>query len=149
MAEHRARIEWTREGASFAYPDYSRDHQWRLSEQLLSASAAPRFLGTASKADPEEAFVAALSSCHMLTFLAICSHKKITVDYYQDDAIGYLEKNEQGKLVITRVQLRPQVRFAQDCAPSPEELDALHQQSHEDCFLANSVNTRIEILALD
>lgn len=85
----------------------------------------------------------------MLTFLAICSHKKITVDYYQDDAIGYLEKNEQGKLVITRVQLRPQVRFAQDCAPSPEELDALHHQSHEDCFLANSVNTRIEILALD
>lgn len=144
VAEHRVQIAWAREGSSFDYPEYSRDHQWRLSEQLISASAAPQFLGTDARADPEQAFVAALSSCHMLTFLAICSRKGIVIDQYEDEAVGHLEKNQRGKLVITRVQLRPKITFA-GRAPSSEELDALHHRAHEECFLANSVQSQIEV----
>lgn len=145
MAEHRATIQWSREGHSFDYLAYSRNHEWRIAEQIVAASAAPAFRGEASQVDPEEAFVAALASCHMLTFLAICSRKGIVVDAYEDSARGYLEKNEQGKLVMTRVLLEPKISFAQE-PPSEQELDELHAQSHAECFLANSVRTSIEVL---
>lgn len=80
----------------------------------------------------------------MLTFLAICARKNIVVDDYQDDAVGYLEKNEKGKLAVTRVELRPKIAFSKD-PPPPQELEKLHQQAHRGCFIASSVKTKIEI----
>lgn len=144
MSEHRASIRWSRSNTPFEYDTYSRNHSWSISGQQLKASAAPEFRGEENHVDPEAALVAALSSCHMLTFLAICARKGIVVDDYQDDAIGYLEKNEIGKLAVTRVQLRPQISFSHE-APSPEELQKLHQQAHRGCFIASSVKTKIEI----
>ena len=113
MSEHRVHLSWQRGGRDFRYESYPRDHVWRFEGGVeVPASAAPAFLGSAERVDPEAAFVAALSSCHMLSFLAIASRKRLVVDSYEDDATGFLEKNQAGKLAVTRVVLRPRVAFA-------------------------------------
>ena len=101
MSEHRVNLVWQRDRSNFEYKTYSRNHYWKFENGLeIEASATSQFLGDTSKIDPEEAFVASLSSCHMLTFLAICAHERLIVASCEDHAIGYLEKNEDGKLVI-------------------------------------------------
>jgi organic hydroperoxide reductase OsmC/OhrA len=148
MSEHHARIAWTKETESFAYNDYNREHDWTfVGGQSLRASATSRFLGKDEFVDPEEAFVASLSACHMLTFLALAARKRITVEAYADEAVGYLEFNDRKKLVITRVVLRPTIRFAHGQEPTPDALTKLHDQSHQECFLANSVTTEITVEA--
>ncbi|MEO1013844.1 MAG: OsmC family protein [Pseudomonadota bacterium] len=143
MAEHRAMVRWRRDTKSFAYDDYDRSHEWRFDDgTIIKATAAPEFLGGPEGVDPEEAFVAAISSCHMLSFLAICARKRIVVDAYNDDAIGVMTKNEAGRLRISRVELRPCVEFAGE-APDHAALEALHHKAHEVCFIANSVATEI------
>ena len=119
MSEHKATIAWSRDGKDFGYKNYSRDHVWRFENGVaVPASAAPAYLGNPQRVDPEGALVAALSSCHMLTFLAVASYGGFVVDSYEDRAVGFLEKNAQGKLAMTRVVLRPRVVFA-GAAPSP------------------------------
>ena len=146
MSEHRAGINWVRATDGFAYPDYNREHEWSFPGGVrVEASAAPSYLGLPDRVDPEEAFVAAIASCHMLTFLAICARKGIVVDSYSDAAVGYLEKNPAGRLAITHVELSPQIDFG-DGEPSQAELDRLHHQAHEQCFIANSVRTAVSIL---
>jgi len=146
MSEHKAHINWNRTTDSFAYDDYNREHTWTYENGVVvEASAAPQFLGKEDRVDPEEAFVAALSACHMLTFIAFCAKKRIVVDSYQDDAVGYLEKNEAGKLCMTRITLRPRVAFAEGHEPPQEVIDKLHHRAHENCFLANSVKTEITV----
>ena len=99
MSQHRATIEWQRTTDDFDYKTYTRDHTWQFGhEVLVHASAAPKFLGSAELVDPEEAFVASLSSCHMLTFLALASGRKFIVNRYTDNSTGFLEKNEDGAL---------------------------------------------------
>ena len=146
MHEHRVSIRWRRETESFDYPSYNRSHLWQFESGVaVPASAAPPFLGTPDRVDPEEAFVAAISSCHMLTFLAICSRKRIRVDAYTDHAIGYMEANGRGKLAVTRVDLAPRIRFGGK-PPEVETIRKIHHLSHEECFIANSVNTEIRVL---
>ena len=146
MSEHAATIRWYRNTRSFAYEDYDRRHVWRFdSGAEITASAAPGFLGNPECIDPEEALVASLSSCHMLTFLAIASKKKLIVDRYEDNASGILEKNADGVLAITRVTLRPQIVFAGETRPTEEELARMHKKSHAACFIANSVKTEITV----
>jgi organic hydroperoxide reductase OsmC/OhrA len=146
MSRHQAQIRWRRQSASFAYPDYNRDHEWRFPGGIrVSASAAPGYLGSAGHVDPEEGFVAAVASCHMLTFLAICARKGIVVDSYSDSAVGYLEKNASGRLSITHVELSPEIAF-QATAPDEETLRKLHHQAHEQCFIANSIRTGVSLL---
>jgi organic hydroperoxide reductase OsmC/OhrA len=141
MSEHRARISWNRNDGDFSYETYSRDHTWEFENGIeIAASGAPEFLG-----NPEEAFVASLSSCHMLTFLAIAARQRLVVDSYTDSAVGNLEKNADGKLAITRVALRPQIAFADGANPSAEELEKLHHVAHKHCFIANSVLTSVSI----
>ena len=109
----------------------------------------PRLIsGNPAHVDPEEAFVASLSSCHMLTFLAIACKQKFVIDSYEDEAVGHLEKNSEGKLAITRVELRPRIKWADDRRPSAEELDKMHRASHENCFIANSVRTEVTVAKL-
>src|SRR5262245_17831974 len=95
-----------------------------------------------------EAFVASLSSCHMLTFLAIACKQTFVLNSYEDEAVGHLEKNAEGKLAITRVELRPRIRWGGDRKPSAEVLDKMHQASHENCFIANSVKTEVTVAKL-
>ena len=145
MSEHRVHVRWERRGIDFGYDSYPRDHEWRFEGGVrVPATSAPEFRGNPERVDPEAAFVAALSSCHMLTFLAIASRKRLVVDAYEDDAVGSLAKNEAGKLAMTHVVLRPRVTFA-GAAPSPEALAELHERSHRECFIANSVVTKVEI----
>ncbi|WP_149195818.1 OsmC family protein [Luteimonas suaedae] len=148
MSEHRASIRWTRGDTPFEYQRYPRDHIWEFDGgQRIAASAAPGYLGSEQAVDPEEALVAALSSCHMLTLLAIAAKKGWTVDRYEDDAAGILEKNADGRLAITRVTLRPTIVFADGAAPDADALARLHAQAHEHCFIANSVKTEVEVVS--
>jgi len=114
----------------------------------MTATAAPAYFGNPAYVDPEEAFVASLSSCHMLTFLAIACKQKFVIDSYEDEAEGHLEKNADGKLAITRVELRPRITWGGDRKPSAEELDKLHHAAHENCFVANSVRTVVTVTKL-
>jgi len=145
MSEHVATIYWKRTSADFSYATYNREHTWRFDNGVeVAASATLAFKGSPACVDPEEAFVASLSSCHMLTFLAIASRKNLVVDAYHDDAAGYLEKSDAGKLWIARVTLRPSVTF-QGPPPSADALDSLHDAAHHNCFLANSVKTEVTV----
>jgi len=145
MSAHLARISWRRTTASFAYEDYDRSHEWSFDNGArIAASAAVAYRGDPDAVDPEEAFVASVASCHMLTFLAIASRKRIVVDAYEDEATGFMTRNARGKLAITRVELRPRIDFA---APiDAATLADLHHRAHEECFIANSVLTEIVVM---
>ena len=148
MSKHLASLRWNRNGKPFTYEGYSRDHEWIFEGgQRLTGSAAEAFLGSLEGVDPEEALVVALSSCHMLTLLAIAAKKGWTVESYDDDAEGTLGKNDAGKLSLTRVTLRPRIIFAEGKTPDAEALQRLHHQAHENCFIANSVKTEVVIEA--
>lgn len=147
MSEHSATLTWNRGDNDFGYKNYSRNHTWEFENgATLEASAATQFLGDPSKVDPEAAFVASLSSCHMLTFLAIASMRGNIVESYVDKATGYLGKNENRKMVITKVELHPNITFAKDKEPSKEDLEKMHHKAHAECFLANSVSCEIETI---
>jgi len=111
----------------------------------MTASAAPAYLGDPKQVDPEEAFVASLSSCHMLTFLAIACKKKFVLDEYLDEAIGHMEKNAEGKLAITRVVLKQRLKFSGDKQPTSQEIEEMNHSAHDQCFIANSVKTEVTV----
>ena len=142
MSEHKVTLKWERGGAEFSYQKYPRDHTWSFDGgHTMTATAAPAYLGNPANVDPEEAFVASLASCHMLTFL-----QKFVLDSYADEAIGYMEKNAEGKMAITRVELRPKLTWSGNRIPSAEELDKMHHAAHENCFIANSVKTGVTVV---
>jgi organic hydroperoxide reductase OsmC/OhrA len=148
MSEHKATIHWRRETPDFKYENYNRDHDWEFDAGArVRASAAPAYLGSADCVDPEEAFIASVSSCHMLTFLAIASRKQFVVDDYRDEAVGILEKDAAGRLAITRAILQPQIKFGGAKTPTPEEIAHMHDQAHHACFIANSVKTEVTVNA--
>ena len=150
MSEHKATITWARNGVDFGYKNYPRDHVWAFERGMeVKASAAPQYLGNPQLVDPESAFVAALSSCHMLTFLALASNKGFVVDHYADNALGHLEKNANGKLSVTRVELHPKIVYSGTKLPTQAELDWLHDKAHRECFIANSVTTEVYVLPAD
>jgi organic hydroperoxide reductase OsmC/OhrA len=143
--EHHATILWRRSTETFTYDTYNRAHEWRFHGVIVPASAAPDFRADPTMINPEEGFAASLSSCHMLTFLAIAAKKRFSLDSYSDEAVGYLEKNEKGQLAVTRVVLRPQVQWSAGVNVSQTDLDRLHRQAHEGCFIANSVKTDVTV----
>lgn len=146
MSEHVAEIIWKRETESFAYEEYDRTHVWRFDNGLeVKAAAAPGYFGDPSCVDPEEAFVASVSSCHMLTFLAIAARKRLTVDSYEDRAVGHMAKNAEGRIAITRIDLNPKVVFAPGVEVGAQALEKMHHSAHENCFIANSVKTDISV----
>jgi len=146
---HHATVEWRRLGADFDYKTYDRGHWLAFDDNIRMPGTAARanIPGTAPQSpgvDPEQAFVASISSCHMLWFLHLACTAKLVVDRYVDNASGVLEKDAEGKLAITRVRLQPAVTFS-GRQPKPEEFHALHEQAHEKCYIANSVKTNIVI----
>jgi len=146
MSEHKVTLTWKRGDKPFEYQKYSRDHTWKFDGgHEMQASAAPAYLGNPNLVDPEEAFVASLSSCHMLTFLAIACKKKFVLDEYVDEAVGYMEKNAEGRLAITRVTLRQRLKFFGEKQPTPQEIEEMNHAAHEQCFIANSVKTEIKV----
>ena len=145
MSEHTCRIEWSRGDHDFTYDTYPRDHVWHFAAGVeVPASSAPSYLGNPDRVDPEEALVASLSSCHMLTFLALAARKRLVIESYEDDAVGVMEKNEDGKLAITKVTLKPRIEWGGD-APDPETIEQMHHKAHVNCFIANSVRTEVVV----
>lgn len=146
MAEHKATIRWRRETPDFEYKTFDRAHVWDFpGGQSLQSSSAPEYFGNPEYANPEEGLVASLSSCHMLTFLAIAARKRLTVDLYEDEASGILEKNPRGRMLVTRITLRPRVVFGGDNVPDGKTLAAMHHKAHENCFVANSLLTEVSV----
>ncbi|MBU6950625.1 OsmC family protein [Hahella sp. HN01] len=150
MSEYFATVRWLRGAQDFVSNQYSRGHEWEFDGGVrVPASASPHIVplpfSVAENVDPEEAFVASLSSCHMLFFLAYAAKRKFVVDSYEDSAIGVLAKNEQGVMMMTQVRLRPRVEFSGSARPTHEELEALHHRAHESCFIANSVKTEVVV----
>jgi len=148
MSQYTTTISWIRGTQPFIDNRYSRAHVWQFDGGIevpasSSPSVVPLPLSRADAIDPEEAFVASLSSCHMLWFLSIAAKKKYVVNSYEDQAIGILGKNAEGKFAMTRVILRPLVVFNGPDRPSPEQLAALHHEAHEECYLASSVLTEV------
>ena len=149
MSEHRATIDWRLETAEFSYETYNRTHAWTFDGGVHVPAAAapgniPRSAPGAPGVDPEQAFVAALSSCHMLWFLHLACNRKLKVTRYRDEAVGVLEQAADGKEAVTRVTLRPAVSF-DGTVPAPGQLAQLHEKAHERCYIANSVKTKVVV----
>ena len=138
---------------AFVDSKYNRSHTWSFDGGIeIPASSSPHVvpvpMSNESAVDPEEAFVAAISSCHMLWFLSIAAEKSFIVESYEDNAIGVLGKNGEGKLAMTKITLKPKVNFNDTIVPTNEQVDELHRLAHEKCFIANSVKTKITILVV-
>lgn len=151
--EYRANVTWERGDQPFTDNKYSRGHTWRFDGGVnVPGSSAPSSVPLYSRedaVDPEEALVAAVSSCHMLFFLAFCAIKGFRVDRYADDAVGTMSKNEKGKLFVSHVALKPLVTWSGDKRPTPEEIDRLHHRAHEECYIANSLRAEVEIITTE
>ncbi len=148
MHEYTATIRWDRGQQIFVDNRYSRGHLWRFDGGVeVPASSSPHVVrepySNANAVDPEEAFVASLSSCHMLWFLSIAAKRGFCVDSYVDHATGVMSKDESGRLAMTRVTLRPTVAFSGERRPSIVEVDVMHHEAHAECFIANSVKTEV------
>ena len=148
MHEYQATISWERSTIDSSLRRYSRAHTWTFDGGLaVPASASPHIVpppySVAAAIDPEEAFVASLSSCHLLWFLDLAARNGFRVESYIDKAVGVIEKNDAGKMAITRVTLQPKATFAGEKLPTTAEIDALHHAAHEECFIANSVKSDV------
>ena len=150
MSSHQASVIWERAAdAAFTDNRYSRAHRWEFDggatvHASSSPAVVPAPLSDAAGVDPEEAFVASLSSCHMLWFLFFAAKGGFVVDAYRDAAVGQMEKNTDGSQWMARVVLRPDVRFA-GAAPAAAEMAAMHDKAHHACFIANSVKTTVTV----
>ena len=151
MSTYTATIRWSRDGAEgFAKGQYSRAHEWAFDGGLtVPAGPSPHIVpepwGNPAGVDPEEAFVASLSSCHMLFFVDLARRAGMVVDSYVDEAEGVIEKRDDGKMWMSKVTLRPTISWGGDSEPDPAAIADLHHKAHEACFIANSVTTEVVV----
>jgi organic hydroperoxide reductase OsmC/OhrA len=150
MSEHRATITWKRTGQDFSKGQYSREHTWAFDGGVsVPASPSPSIIplpwSNPAGVDPEEAFVASIASCHMLTFLFAAQRKGFQVESYEDEAVGVLAKNESGVPWVSAVTLHPRIVYGGDKRPTPDDEERMHHTAHENCFIANSVKTSVTV----
>ena len=152
MAEHKAMIRWASsgDGEAFLKGRFSRAHTWTFDGGLtVPAAAAPSVIpapfSDPAGVDPEEAYVAAIASCHMMSFLYVAMRAGFVVERYEDDAVGAMRKNERGVIWVGAVTLRPRIDFGAGTRPTPAGVEQLHHRAHEQCFIANSVKTEITV----
>ncbi len=150
MSKHIAIVDWKRTGPDFLKGKYSREHTWTFDGGVsVAASSSPSVVpapyANPANVDPEEAFVAAIASCHMLTFLFVASKQGFIVDTYHDEAAGVMAKNDRGVPWVTAVTLNPKIVYGSEKRPTREQEDKLHHEAHEQCFIANSVKTEITV----
>ncbi len=148
MSEHKAIIRWKRTGDEFLKGKFSREHTWTFDGgATIPASSSPAVVpapySNPANVDPEEAFVASLSSCHMLTFVYLAGRQGFQIDSYEDEAVGSVTPNERRIPWVSKVTLQPRVVYGGAKRPTAEEQDRLHHAAHEQCFIANSVKTEI------
>ena len=151
--QHKAIISWKLSGPDFVKGKFSREHTWTFDGGItVAASPSPTVVpapwSNAAHVDPEEAFVASIASCHMLTFLWFASRGGFTLASYSDEAVGEMTKNERGALWVSTVTLNPQLVWSGERVPTADELAALHHKAHEECFIANSVKTEVRVASV-
>jgi organic hydroperoxide reductase OsmC/OhrA len=150
MSEHKAVIRWSKPSPTFTKGRYSREHTWTFDGGItVQASPAPSSVpapySNPAYVDPEEAFVASVSSCHMLTFLYLASRAGFQVDAYEDEAVGVLTKNEKGVPWVSEITLHPKITYGGERRPTSAELERLHHDAHEQCYVANSIKTDVKV----
>ena len=146
MSEHRISLRWSRDGGAFERGNYAKVHEVGYTGgETLRASPSPEYGGDDAHADPEQLLLSALSSCHMLTFLAVAANRGYVVDRYEDAAVATLGKNAEGKTALIEATLAPRVAFAPAKVPSDAEFAALHERAHAGCFIANSIKTVVHV----
>jgi organic hydroperoxide reductase OsmC/OhrA len=152
MSEHRATVRWKlhADGEAFLKGRYSREHTWTFDGGVTvpassSPGAVPAPWSNPAHVDPEEAYVAAISSCHMLTLLYVAMRQGFLVESYEDDAVGVMRKNDRGAIWVSAVTLNPRIAYGGDRRPTTEDEERLHHAAHEQCFIANSVKTEITV----
>jgi organic hydroperoxide reductase OsmC/OhrA len=150
MSEHKAAISWKRTGPDFLKGGYSREHTWEFDGGLTvpaspSPSVVPAPWSNPAHVYPEEAFVASISSCHMLTYLYLASRRGFQVDSYDDEAVGVMTKNEKGAPWVSLVTLHPRISYSGGNLPAPADEERLHHLAHEQCFIANSIKTEVRV----
>ena len=151
MKQFEAQVSWRRASQAFLDGSYSRAHDWQFDGGLrVPASSSPLSVAVPmsdpAALDPEEALVAAASSCHMLFFLSIAGQRGFTVDSYADRALGFLDHDRDGRMAMTRIELRPAIEFAGGHRPTTAELGEIHHLAHERCYIANSLKTQIVVM---
>ncbi len=151
MSEHKATISWICMSPDFLGGKNSREHTWTFDGGLTvpaspSPSVVPVPYSNPAHIDPEEAFVATISSCHMLTFLFLAYQKGFRVDSYRDEAVGVIKKNQKGVPWVSSVMLHPQIAYSGDNLPMPADESRLHHMAHEQCFIANSIKTEVTVI---
>lgn len=147
MNSYTINLEWKQTSSDFSYEKYNRDHTISLSgNQILKNSSAPEYFGDSNMTNPEELLASALASCHMLTFLAIASKSGYNVNSYKCKAEAMLGKNNEGKMCVTEITLTPEIRYNGNKTPTAEQLKGLHEKTHKNCFIAQSLNTKVSIL---
>ena len=154
MPEHKATISWICTSPDFLGGKYSREHTWTFDGGLTvpaspSPSVFPVPCSNPAHIDPEEAFVAAISSCHMLTFLLLACQQGFRVDSYRDEAVGLMTKNQKGVPWVSSVVLHPQIAYSGGKLPKPADEARLHHIAHEQCFIANSIKTEVTVVGAE
>lgn len=150
MSDHHATVRWTRREPEFVRGRYSREHSWHFDGGVtVPASPSPHVVpapwSNPTHVDPEEGFVAAVASCHMLTFLWLASRAGWVVDHYEDEAVGHMTPNANGVPWVSTVELRPRIAWGGEHPPSPDEIERLHHEAHEQCFIAQSIKSHVSV----
>ncbi len=151
MSKHAATIRWSLQGLDFLKGRYSREHTWSFDGGVTvpaspSPSVVPAPWSNPAHVDPEEAFVAAVSSCHMLTFLWLAARAGFQADSYEDNAVGQMTKNERGVPWVSEITLQPRIVWSGDKQPTEAEIAHLHHEAHEQCYIAQSIRTQVTVL---
>ncbi len=154
MSEHKATVSWALQDGEFLKGRYSREHTWTFDGGVTvpaspSPSAVPAPYSNPAHVDPEGAYVASISSCHMLTYLFVASRQGFLVERYEDEAVGVMRKNERGAIWVSAVTLNPRIVYGGEKRPSADDEERLHHLAHEQCFIANSVKTEITVKPRD
>jgi len=154
MSQHKAKIEWKAPSPEFRLGKYTREHTWSFDGGLkVPASASPAVVPlqycNPANVDPEEAFVAAISSCHMLTFLHVARLAGFQIDSYEDEAVGEMGKNERGVAWVSIVTLNPKIVYAGDKQPTHEQETTLHHKAHDGCFISQSIKTAVKVTGFE
>ncbi|MDD9890108.1 MAG: OsmC family protein [Gammaproteobacteria bacterium] len=150
MTNYQATVKWQRNSDDFLANKYSRCHEWVFDGgAVVLASASPDIVpspwSVEARVDPEEAFVASISSCHMLFFLSIACRSGFQVESYADEAVGEMTRNEVGKYVVSKVSLNPVVNYSGEALPNHDDIESMHHEAHAECFIANSIRTKVEV----
>lgn len=152
MSNYTATIRWKNAGPDFLKGKYSREHTWSFDGGItVAASPSPSVVpvpwSNPAHVDPEEAFVASVSSCHMLTFLWLAQRQGFQADSYEDTAVGVMSKTDRGSMWVSKITLNPRIQWSGAKTPTLADLDTLHHQAHEQCFIANSIKTEVAVAA--